>query len=88
MKREDLIAAARILARIDAVDEEGNMADEQAVLDGINALADENDRLESELAASRKLYADAFFNQPPAEGESEDTPASEEEIKIEDFLDI
>lgn len=88
MKREDLIAAARILARIDAVDEEGNMADDQAVLDGINALADENDRLESELASSRKLYADAFFNQPPSEGESEDTPASEEEIKIEDFLDI
>lgn len=88
MKREDLIAAARILARIDAVDEEGNMADDQAVLDGINALADENDRLESELASSRKLYADAFFNQPTEEGETGDTPASEEEIKIEDFLDI
>ena len=48
MKRDDLISKARLIARIDAP-EEGSL-DESAILNLIAEIADENDRLETEVA--------------------------------------
>lgn len=86
MLREDLIAKARRIARIDAL-EDGAFMDDDAILSAIMEMADENDRLENELAASRQRYADAFFN-APREEETDDAEEAEEEIKVEDFLDL
>lgn len=87
MKRDDIIRKARVIARIDPYNaESGEMASDDDALQQIAELANENDRLESELAAARQRYADAFFSAPPAP----DTPPApeEEEIKVEDFLDL
>lgn len=83
MKREDLISKARMIARIDAP-EEGAL-DESAILNLIAEIADENDRLETEVADVKKQYADAFLSGP----EKKDKDVEEkEEIKTEDFLDL
>ena len=88
MKREDFIAKARQVARIDPVDESGDMMADDVIVQEIAALADENDRLEDEVAKLRKQYADAFFSQSQPK-EPEDEPDDEpDEIKIEDYLDI
>lgn len=87
MKRDDVIRKARIIARIDPYNvESGEMVTDEEALQQIAELANENDRLENELAAARQRYADAFFSAPPAP----DTPPApeEEEIKVEDFLDL
>lgn len=85
MKRDDLISKARLIARIDAP-EEGAM-DESAILNLIAEIADENDRLETEVAAVRKQYADAFLSGTKKEEDREEVE-EKEEIKIEDFLDL
>lgn len=59
MKREDIISKARLIARIDSP-EEGAL-DEEAILSLIVEIADENDRLESEIANVKRQYADAFY---------------------------
>ena len=84
MKREDLISKARLIARIDAP-EEGVM-DETEILKLITELADENDRLETEVADVRKQYADAFLS--GTKTEIKDEVEEKEEIKTEDFLDL
>lgn len=86
MLRDDLISKARLIAKIDAM-EDGSYLDDDAVLAAINELADENDRLETELGDSKRRYADAFFNAPRVEEEN-DADVAEEEIKVEDFLDL
>lgn len=88
MKREDLLTKARLIARIDAP-EEGAL-DESAILNLIAEIADENDRLETEVADVRKQYADAFLSGTKKEEDIEEVEEKEEkeEIKIEDFLDL
>lgn len=86
MLREDLIRRARLIAKIDAL-EDGNYLDDDGVLAEINAIADENDRLENELGESKRRYADAFFNAPRVE-EKDDAEVAEEKILVEDFLDL
>lgn len=86
MLREDFIKAARLIAKIDSL-EDGAQMDDDAVLNEIARLADENDRLERELADGRKRYADAFFN-APREEEKDDAEVAEKEIVVEDFLDL
>ena len=83
MKREDIISKARMIARIDTP-EEGAL-DEEAILNLILEIADENDRLESEIAEVKRQYADAFLS---AEDKKEDIEEEDEEIKEEDFLDL
>lgn len=84
MKREDLLTKARLIARIDSP-EEGAL-DESAILNLIAEIADENDRLETEVADVRKQYADAFLSGTKTENKEE--VEEKEEIKIEDFLDL
>lgn len=84
MKREDLISKARMIARID-VPEEGAL-DESAILNLIAEIADENDRLETEVSDVRKQYADAFLSGTKTENKEE--VEEKEEIKTEDFLDL
>lgn len=84
MKRDDLISKARLIARIDSP-EEGAL-DESAILNLIAEIADENDRLETEVADVRKQYADAFLSGTKTENKEE--VEEKEEIKIEDFLDL
>lgn len=84
MKRDDLISKARLIARID-VPEEGAL-DESAILNLIAEIADENDRLETEVADVRKQYADAFLSGTKTENKEE--VDEKEEIKTEDFLDL
>ena len=84
MKREDLISKARMIARIDEP-EEGAL-DESAILNLIAEIADENDRLETEVADVRKQYADAFLSGTKTEDKEE--VEEKEEIKTEDFLDL
>lgn len=81
MKRDDLISKVRLIARIDAP-EEGEL-DETAILNLITEIADENDRLETEVADVRKQYADAFLSGTKIVDKEE-----VEEIKTEDFLDL
>lgn len=85
MKRDDLISKARLIARID-VPEEGAL-DESAILNLITEIADENDRLETEVADVRKQYADAFLSGSKKEEDREEVE-EEKEIKTEDFLDL
>lgn len=85
MKREDLISKARMIARIDAP-EEGAL-DESAILNLIAEIADENDRLETEVADVKKQYADAFLSGSEKEKDKEEVE-EKEEIKTEDFLDL
>ena len=84
MKRDDLISKARLIARIDPP-EEGAL-DESAILNLIAEIADENDRLETEVADVRKQYADAFLSGTKTENKEE--VEEKEEIKTEDFLDL
>ena len=84
MKRDDLISKARLIARIDAP-EEGEL-DESSILNLIAEIADENDRLETEVADVRKQYADAFLS--GTKTENKDEVEEKEEIKTEDFLDL
>lgn len=84
MKRDDLISKARLIARIDAP-EEGSL-DESEILNLIAEIADENDRLETEVADVRKQYADAFLSGTKTENKEE--VEEKEEIKTEDFLDL
>lgn len=85
MKRDDLISKARMIARID-VPEEGAL-DESAILKLIAEIADDNDRLEAEVADIRKQYADAFLSGTEKEKDNEEKEEVEE-IKTEDFLDL
>lgn len=85
MKRDDLLTKARLIARIDAP-EEGAL-DESAILNLIAEIADENDRLETEVADVRKQYADAFLSGTEKEKDKEERE-EEKEIKTEDFLDL
>lgn len=82
MKRDDLISKARLIARIDSP-EEGAL-DESAILNLITEIADENDRLETEVADVRKQYADAFLSGTKTEDKEEERM----EVKAEDFLDL
>ena len=84
MKRDDLISKARLIARID-VPEEG-VLDETEILKLITEIADENDRLETEVADVKKQYADAFLSGTKTENKEE--VEEKEEIKTEDFLDL
>lgn len=84
MKRDDLISKARMIARIDEP-EEGAL-DESAILKLIAEIADDNDRLEAEVAAIRTQYADAFLSGTKTENKEE--VEEKEEIKTEDFLDL
>lgn len=84
MKRDDLISKARLIARID-VPEEGAL-DETAILKLITEIADENDRMETEVADIRKKYADAFLSGTKIE--NKDEVEEKEEIKTEEFLDL
>ena len=85
MKRDDLISKARMIARID-VPEEGAL-DESAILKLIAEIADDNDRLEAEVADIRTQYADAFLSGTEKEKYKEEVE-EKEEIKTEDFLDL
>jgi hypothetical protein len=85
MKRDDLISKARLIARID-VPEEGAL-DESAILNLITEIADENDRLETEVADVRKQYADAFLSGTKKEEDRKEED-EEKEIKTEEFLDL
>lgn len=85
MKRDDLISKARLIARIDAP-EEGTL-DDSAILNLITEIADENDRLETEVTDVRKQYADAFLSGTKTENKEEEVE-EKEEIKTEDFLDL
>lgn len=85
MKRDDLISKARMIARID-VPEEGAL-DESAILKLIAEIADDNDRLEAEVADIRTQYADAFLSGTEKEKDNEEKEEVEE-IKTEDFLDL
>ena len=88
MKRDDIIKKARVIAKIDPYNvESGEMVSDDDALQLITELANENDRLENELSASRQRYADAFFSAPPAP-DTPPTTTEEEEIKIEDFLSL
>lgn len=88
MKRDDVIKKARVIARIDPYNtESGEMAGDDDALQLITELANENDRLENELAVSRQRYADAFFSAPPAP-DTPPAPPEGEVIKVEDFLDL
>lgn len=84
MKRDDLISKARMIARID-YPEEGAL-DEEAILNLIIEIADENDRLENEVAEVKRQYADAFLSDT-TKTEKEETEEFSE-IKTEDFLDL
>lgn len=84
MKREDLISKARLIARIDAP--EDGALDESAILKLIAEIADDNDRLEAEVADIRTQYADAFLS--GTEKEKDKEVEEKEEIKTEDFLDL
>lgn len=84
MKRDDLLTKARLIARIDSP-EEGAL-DESAILNLIAEIADENDRLETEVADVKKQYADAFLS--GSEKENKEEKEEVEEIKTEDFLDL
>ena len=84
MKRDDLISKARLIARIDAP--EDGALDETAILKLITEIADENDRLETEVVDVRKKYADAFLSGTKTENKEE--VDEKEEIKAEDFLDL
>ena len=84
MKRDDLISKARMIARIDEP-EEGAL-DESAILKLIAEIADDNDRLEAEVADIRTQYADAFLS--GTEKENKEEKEKVEEIKTEDFLDL
>lgn len=86
MKRDELISKARMIARIDAP-EEGAL-DESAILNLIAEIADENDRLETEVKDVRKQYADAFLSGKDSTEKKEDVEEVKEEIKTEDFLDL
>ena len=86
MKREDIISKARLIARIDSP-EEGAL-DEEAILSLIVELADENDRLESEIAEVKRQYADAFLSDEGKKEDIEEEEVEDEEIKEEDFLDL
>lgn len=59
MKREDLLTKARLIARIDSP-EEGAL-DESAILNLIAEIADENDRLETEVADVKNSMQTLFF---------------------------
>lgn len=83
MKRDDLISKARLIARIDAP--EDGALDESAILNLITEIADENDRLETEVADVRKQYADTFLSGTKTENKEVE---EKEEIKTEDFLDL
>lgn len=85
MKREDLISKARMIARIDTPEE--SALDESAILKLIAEIADENDRLETEVADVKKQYADAFLSGSEKEKDKEEVE-EKEEIKTEDFLDL
>lgn len=85
MKRDDLISKARMIARIDEP-EEGAL-DESAILKLIAEIADDNDRLEAEVADIRTQYADAFLSGTEKEKDKEEVE-EKEEIKTEDFLDL
>lgn len=85
MKRDDLISKARMIARID-VPEDGAL-DESAILKLIAEIADDNDRLEAEVADIRTQYADAFLSGTEKEKDNEEKEEVEE-IKTEDFLDL
>lgn len=84
MKRDELLTKARLIARIDSP-EEGAL-DESAILNLIAEIADENDRLETEVADVRKQYADAFLSGTKTENKEE--VEEKKEIKTEDFLDL
>lgn len=86
MKREDLITKARMIARIDSP--EDGALDEEAILNLILEIADENDRLEGEVADVKRQYADAFLSGSGKEVIEEKEEKEEEEIKEEDFLDL
>lgn len=86
MKRDDLLTKARLIARIDAP-EEGAL-DESAILNLIAEIADENDRLETEVADVRKQYADAFLSGKETVEQKDNEEEVKEEIKTEDFLDL
>lgn len=85
MKRDDLINKVRMIARIDTP-EEGEL-DEEAILNLIVEIANENDRLEAEIADVKRQYADAFLSGTDA-GLSTEKTEETEEIKTEDFLDL
>ncbi len=84
MKRDDLISKARMIARID--EPEDGALDESAILKLIAEIADDNDRLEAEVADIRTQYADAFLS--GTEKENKEEKEEVEEIKTEDFLDL
>ena len=87
MLRDTLIKNLRLIAKIDAL-EDGNFLDEAGVIDAINAVADENDRLETELLSSKKLNADILLgaNVPTPDDKEEDE--EDEEIEVEDYLNL
>lgn len=58
-----------MIARIDAP--EDGALDESAILNLIAEIADENDRLETEVADVRKQYADAFLSGTKTENKEE-----------------
>lgn len=87
MLRDTLIKNLRLIAKIDAL-EDGNFLDEAGVIDAINAVADENDRLESELLSSKKLNADILLGaNVPASDDKEDEEEPED-IDVEDYLNL
>lgn len=86
MKRDDLISKARLIARIDAP-EEGAL-DETEILKLITEIADDNDRLETEVADVKKQYADAFLSGAKTDNKDDEEKEEKEEIKTEDFLDL
>ena len=86
MKRDDLISKSRMIARIDSP-EDGTL-DEEAILNLIVEIADENDRLETEVADVKRQYADAFLSGKDGAEKKEDVEEVKEEIKTEDFLDL
>lgn len=86
MLRDTLIKNLRLIAKIDAL-EDGNFLDEAGVIDAINAVADENDRLETELLSSKKLNADILLgaNTPVSDDQEDEEP---EDIDVEDYLNL
>ena len=87
MKREDIIKKMRMIAHIDPMDEAGAMMGDEDALAEIAALADENDRLETELMQARQRYADAFFTNPDPDPEPDPEP-EDEEITLEDIMNL
>ena len=87
MLRDTLIKNLRLIAKIDAL-EDGNFLDEVGVLDAINAVADENDRLETELLSSKKLNADILLGANVPTSDEKEEYEEDEDIEVEDYLNL